>query len=608
MDNTVITIAKEETEDIETDEPVRSNSIVNNSNVEIVYHSGTKGSISKYKIWNYDFHKLYIVLGLSILTGVLFGISELIKYRHSDYKFEDIEVWKWIRIASLIPGIYISGAITDLIIYFIIDLFGYFQGYFTVVLYYASSFKSLLGHIIITIIFKEYYNVIVGLEINDIVNKGIILVLITYGLLAIRNFIINLVMRKRLMMIFKNNIQKVLLYKDVLYNLSYNMDSSAMIKVGKTKKMNTKYNENMSWKFIKLKSGGFEVWYKGNKIQIFKKDKMLLVANDIWNQLIRSYICTTEFQNKRQHINSINRKYELNRLPSKFIMEQMEINESDTFYKDIKNLFDPQDNSYISEVDFRNAIIQIFNNWKNSDSFMVGYNNLSTILRHLMSAITYSLICIVGLNIFDIPLETVFVPLATIIVTISFAISKVLGDMTASILFVVFMNPYEIGERVTIDTIENGSTMIVTKINILTTTFTIKKSAKLVQIPNHVLYGANICNHHHSKMAVFNLKYTIPTDTPTNKIDLLLDNINEHLKTLPNDWKPEVEIYIDDIKREMNYMTISLWVQHYVHWGNSKIYDSKTELELKINSIMEEMHFDYKQPNLPVLVEKEKVD
>lgn len=614
MDNTVITIEKEETENApereESKTLINKPGIFDDTNVEIVYNSAGKGTISKYKIWNYDFQKLYIVLGLSLLTGMLVGIGELIKYKHPNYQFEDIEVWKWIRILSLVPGIYISGATIDLVIYFIIDLFGYFQGYFTTILYYASSFKNLLGHIIVTILFKEYYEVIVGLEMNDIIHKGIILVLITYALLAVRNFIVNLVMRKRLIMIFKNNIRKVLLYKDIIYNLSYNMSGSDRIETGKAKKidLSKNYNENISWKFVKLKSSGFEVWYRGTKTQIFKKDKIILLADDLWSRLIMSYKCTQEFENSRQTINSINQKYKLNRISSKFIVSQMELSEENILYEDVRKLFDPQNNSYISENDFREGIIKIFNIWKDSDSFMVGYNNLSTILKHLMSAITYVLICIIGLNIFDIPLQTVFVPLATVIVTISFAISRVLGDMTASILFVVFMNPYQVGERVSINDIEGGSTMVVTKINILTTEFMIRKSARLIQIPNHKLYSANICNHHHTKMAVFNLKYTIPSDTPKNKIDLLLDNINEHLKTLPNDWKPEVEIYIDDIRRERNYMSISLWVQHYIHWGNSKIYDSKTELELKINSLMEDMHFDYKQPDLPILMEKEKVD
>jgi small-conductance mechanosensitive channel len=592
--------------------PVKINS-TNIDDLEIVYNTRDEeehdtGNCFK----NYDFNGFWNKFSLLILAIFILGVSEMIKYYAKDIELFKLSVWKWVRLCSMIPGVYIVGFVVDIIIFLIIDAIGYFERFTTIFVYYMSSFRDLLGHIIITLIFKEYYNNIVGIEKSDTINDVLLLLIIIYLLMSIRNLIVNFFMRKRLVNIFQDNINMVLLYKNIIYTLTHNMNNfynSNNINEDNDEETyaksltinNEKSIKDISWKLIKIKNTGFDVWLNNKKIKVFKKDRMALIANSVWNYLLSKYIKTSDLKTKYKRNNFKKfKKIKITRIPATFLMNEIHLDESNDFYNSIMKLFDPENDTYISEQDFKDAIMQMFQKWKESSTFLVGYNNLSTIFKYLMSFLTYFVIIIAALNIFDIALSSVFVPLATIIVTISFSISRVLSNMAASIVFIIFAEPYAIGQRVNIPNVADNSTLVVKHINILTTTFREIKSGKLITVPNHELYNSNITNHHESQMVIFNILLKINCNTSTNNIKELTQKINDYLLIHPNDWKPDCELYIDNVEHDYNYIMLDYWVQHYSYWGNAKIYDSKTELIQYITEIMDKMNIRYEKPILPI--------
>lgn len=545
---------------------------------------------------NYDFNDFYNKVYLILFSLIILGCSEITRKYSSDIEIGEVTFWKWLRIASLIPGTYICGILIDFILYLLIDIIGYFERFTTLFIYYANSFRGLIGHIIITILFNSYYEKILDIENTEIINRLALLLIFTYFLLGIRNLLFNFMMRKRLITVFRDNIDTILLYKNIIYNLSFNMmvvtQSYKNIKNEHTH-IDNEYGKDISWKFVKLKNTGFVVWKNNTKIQLFRKDKLIKLCQNIWHYLLSTY-------NKHSKLPETNKRISIT-----YLIEQIKLPSDHDKYMDIVSLFDPQNNTNISEEDFINGINDIYMSWKESASFLVGYNNLSTIFKHLMTAISLFIILIVGLEIFNIPMSDVFVPLATVTVTISFSIGRVLSNMFASIIFIIFVNPYNIGNRVSAKDINEGVNMIVKKINILTTIFRENKSGRLIIVPNHILYGSEICNHHRSKTVIFNLKFKINCDTPEIQLDILKQNIEKYLKLYPNVWKPDAKIYIDYVNNDMNYTPVDFWVQRYGHWGDGTIYDSKTDLMRYIMKIMKDMNIKYIKPTQPIMNIKE---
>lgn len=576
-------------------QPSQKNNV---DNIEVIYT--TENHNDSY-CGNYDFDKVYLLFGLGILSGVLIGMSELIKtYSHST-TFNNLELWIWFRLMSILPVAYIGGAIIDAIIFYIIDIFGYFESFMTIVIYYLSSFRNRIGHIIMLFIINYYYDVIVGIKKYKVINNLFTLLIITYILHGIRNIIINFVMQRKLINIFKNNIELVYLYKRIIHDLSYKYDKQKQDSNDDktTPPINTSIS---SWKLIKLKNTGFDVWDKGKRYQIYNKAKLMHLSGKLWNFLLLKYIVTKNV--KKQYGSSLNKKIKINRIPIDFLMNEIDMCSTDLYYKNIVNLFDPQYDTYISEYDFNNAIMTMHQKWKESSTFLVGYNNLSTVLRFVMSGLTYFVIFIFALDIFNTPWTTVFVPFATIVVTISFSISRILGNLAANIVFIIFMDPYKIGQRVSIDSV-SSSALVVKDIHILTTSFREAKSGKIISVPNHELYNANIVNHHISEMVIFTLQFKIDCHTPSEKLDTLTQKINEYLLLHPDEWKPDPELFIYDADHEKNMIRIVYWIQHYSNWGDITIYDSRTELMKYIVTTMNDLNITYISPTLPVKKLKE---
>lgn len=563
---------------------------------EIVY-SSEDNTKEKYCI-NYDVNNIINIIGLVIFSGIAFGISYQTKKDNISYEIENLELWVWFRIISFIPLVYICGVITDTVVFAFIDLFNYFESYTTIVIYYLSSFRNIFGHIIVVVAFHSYYETIMEIETSSTINNIFKIIVVGLILLAFRNLLVNIVMRKQLIKIFKDNVNLILRFKQIIHDISYLKaydDGYDMSRYDKYE-MNRK---NVSfWKLLKVKNSGFEYWENNKKINIYTKKKMMSISGTMWNYLLKKYAETEEF--KSQYENAIVADpFKIDRIPIKFLMAQVELTKTMPNYKAIEEIFDPQRDTFIAENDFRTGIIEMFQKWKESNTFLVGYNNLSTVLKYVMSFITYFIILIISLNIFNIPLSSVFVPLATVTVTISFSIGGVLSKIASNVVFIVFTEPYKIGQRVFIQNVSE-SNLIVKNISILKTIFQETRSGKLVIVPNHELFNMNIINHNESQKVIFNLIFKVGSETATDKIAELTQELNNYLKTFPNEWKPKCDLFLDTVEYDKNSVSLIYWVQHFSSWGDGAVYDSRTKLMLHMINVIDKLGIRYKQPTIPV--------
>ena len=68
---------------------------------------------------------------------------------------------------------------------------------------------------------------------------------------------------------------------------------------------------------------------------------------------------------------------------------------------------------------------------------------------------------------FQVSFLDAIVPLGTVLVAISFAIGNTVKEVVESLVFILGVRPYDVGDRITVN---SGPTLIVRKIDIMTTT------------------------------------------------------------------------------------------------------------------------------------------
>ena len=528
-------------------------------------------------IHNYDYTNIYFKFCLLILSSIIFGIAELLQKYYPKENLLELELWKWFRIISIIPGTYIIGNILDYIIFLLIDIFTYFEGYMTGFTYYINAFRNKIGLFIMVLIITNYYPKITGLIKHREIDKILIIIIIWVSIQLIRNLTVKILLRHKLIYVFTTTINLILLYKNIIYNLSVEDNQSVNKYIYKT---------NITWKLVKINNSGFKVWddNKNDYTHIYKKDKMKQFAESSWEKIKNKYL--THNQNHRIHRDNL--------------FKEMNINSDNPYYDNIVHLFDSQDNLMISKTDFVKSILVIFDTWKKSNRHLNGYTNLSIILRIISNTIIYIFMLFLILILYNVSLSSLFVSLATIIVSVSFIVSSFAKDLLNSIILLTFIEPFKIGDRISLPNMRSGSTFIIEDIKVLSSYLRETKTGKIMITSNSKLYSTEIENHTRSDIVIFTLELEIDATTSSDKIASLTHEINQYIIEYPNDWKPELELFVKKINHSNNVVIIEYWIQNYHSWGNTRIYDLKSELYIKVIDIMNQLNIQHKQPLLQI--------
>ena len=96
--------------------------------------------------------------------------------------------------------------------------------------------------------------------------------------------------------------------------------------------------------------------------------------------------------------------------------------------------------------------------------------------------------------------------LLTFSIIASFAFGNVISQFISSLIFITFIHPYDVGDKISSKDILDRNSIMVKEINIWVTIVSEVCSGKLVHIPNHIIMNACIENHTQSK----NVVITVP--------------------------------------------------------------------------------------------------
>ena len=109
--------------------------------------------------------------------------------------------------------------------------------------------------------------------------------------------------------------------------------------------------------------------------------------------------------------------------------------------------------------------------WKTLRRSWLGHETVSR-AYHISTMVMYSILSFaLFMIVFGLSITNVLLPLGTIAIATSFAISGTVSMIVQSLLFVVIYCPYEVGDRVVIEGVKGDGAMTVKDISVTSSTF-----------------------------------------------------------------------------------------------------------------------------------------
>lgn len=543
----------------------------------------------KFRIAERDWSGSFFKLKMLFVVAVIFGIGVAIDYSDINKKFwgESVQIWMYL-LASIFAALYV-GAIVDYIIFFLIDLILYFNKT-THVFYYINAFEGFVGPFIMNIFFLVNYDKIFDSKHDSIDHVSTFLIFLILGF-ALHNLLIKIIMRKSLLKYFDDKINEILLHKNFILRLSGGGKEDDTFGDNKDKELLSDKDKDINWKLMKVKDYGFLIWVNENQqIEIHKSHRMIQFGEQTWKTIIEKLPMVRDS------------------VETEKLMEWCGINPDDKHYSQIMNIFDPNNDTTTTKIEFINGILFMFRGWKHLKASLTGQNAVSKAVSVLSGALFWFIELLIFLNVFNIPSDTVFVPVLTLMVSLSFAIGGIVTKFVSSLIFIGSVHPYSIGDKIQCQDIKNGNTLLVKEINILTTTVMETCSGKIAIIPNYILMDQVVTNLAKSTESTLTLVFLIGSTSTKEQLDYLQQNVKAFISEKPFEWKPNVDLILDEADPSAGKMKITIWVSHQGEWMQSrKIMLAKTELTLFILDQMKHLHIEYQEFDIPVVI-KNKVD
>src|SRR4051794_35493535 len=91
---------------------------------------------------------------------------------------------------------------------------------------------------------------------------------------------------------------------------------------------------------------------------------------------------------------------------------------------------------------------------------------ISNAIHMIASGVYWIAMFLIVLAIFDVNFNAVLVPLGTMVIALGFAVGPTIQRLLESLAFVLVIQPYDVGDRVSISGIAGGKTMIVSQVNV----------------------------------------------------------------------------------------------------------------------------------------------
>ncbi|ELA47880.1 hypothetical protein VCUG_00600 [Vavraia culicis subsp. floridensis] len=173
-----------------------------------------------------------------------------------------------------------------------------------------------------------------------------------------------------------------------------------------------------------------------------------------------------------------------------------------------------------------------------------------------------------------------------------FILNSTIKEAISSTVFVFCVKPYDIGDRVFIFIDNELENLVVTELNVLSTTFC-RFDGIYVVIPNIVLANKAITNVRRSSIMSEAHVIQVSSDTPIHKIELLKYNIKAFLHLNRNYYTEFFMLNYDHIE-DSNKLFIRIYMQYDDNWQDYEAFlEKKTFFLCFLNKTVNDLGITY---------------
>ncbi|EEA05412.1 mechanosensitive ion channel family protein [Cryptosporidium muris RN66] len=288
-------------------------------------------------------------------------------------------------------------------------------------------------------------------------------------------------------------------------------------------------------------------------------------------------------------------KKQLHRYITKEVLEVLFPNDHEIFMK----LFNIDGHEKITESAFIRGFVSTYEQRKKLISNIDGQRGITNVLRRMLSVFLWFFTIVITLIVIGVNINTIFISGAALLTTVAISLSHMYSSFFTSVIFIVFQNPYNIGDRIRIN---NDRAMYVRKIGTYCTVFSTLHDQP-VTYPHTWLAEQAIYNEGRCHQATLEIVFRISSEASPFAIQNFKKEMETYVNNRPMEFvKDSLFFYCYSIQPG-HYAEVAVWVTHVEPWSNSRpLWESRTKLNFFILNTLKKQGVNYMQPVLPISV------
>lgn len=174
-------------------------------------------------------------------------------------------------------------------------------------------------------------------------------------------------------------------------------------------------------------------------------------------------------------------------------------------------------------------------------------------------------------------------------------------------MFILARNPYDIGDRISINLItevplaDGESTWYVDEVTLYHTTVRLGSTNEVATISNYSLSTCRIVNAARSTKAIVYVRLNFGVDVPYSRIELFKETVETFVKARPREWLCCASIRATVVEANLGYVEYTISLQHRDSWQNlGNISASKAALMSFCLEVQNQLDMKYTMPHTPV--------
>ncbi|VEU37451.1 unnamed protein product [Pseudo-nitzschia multistriata] len=275
--------------------------------------------------------------------------------------------------------------------------------------------------------------------------------------------------------------------------------------------------------------------------------------------------------------------------------------------KSLIKLFRPDRDGRLSLIDFVKSVDNVYKEMKLLRASVRSSQKIDKSFEQIFNVVFYFVIILLILNALGFNALVVFGSLSSIILSFSFMISQASSKFVEGLLFIICRRPYDIGDYVTIQPVDqessfNGSThWIVRDIDLLTTTVMYSFTGEVATLSNGSIANSRVMNGARSLPAYLYVTLRFGVDTSFEKLEIFREAVARFVHKRPREWGKLMDIKNCDVSTDKGYIEYMVVLQHVNNWQQlGSLFTSRSHARTFCHELSKQLGIRYKSPSLPV--------